>query len=216
MLTETLGKTILASIVIDEARRIAGATVAFFYCKHGEETRNSFLSVARSILAQVLDQNPHLLPYFHERASISSDVLLTSTEVAKEMIQTALSSCEKTYVIIDGLDECGRGDRREITSWFQTVVEALPVTEMDSIRCLFVGQDDEVDLDGFRNLPTIKITDENRDDLKDFATVWHQRIENKFGTLQSKNYNISNIISARAQGKSAPKKSCPEVILELF
>jgi len=199
MLTETQGKTILASIVVDAARQIPGAAVAFFYCKHGDEARNSFISVARSILAQMLDQRPHLLPYFHEKASMSS--LLTSKAIAKEMIQTALNSCEMTYVIIDGLDECGLDDRKEIASWFQEVAEALPATEMDSIRCLFVSQDDGIALHDFRNLPTIKITDENREDLKEFATVWHHKIEDKFGELRSKNCHISNIIFARAQGK---------------
>ena len=201
-LNGTPGKTILASIVVDAARKIPGATVAFFYCKHGEETRNSFISVARSILAQMLVQEPHLLPHFHEKASMSSDVLLTSTSVAKEMIQTALGSCEKPYIIIDGLDECGREERKEISCWYQAVAEALPATEMDPVRCLFVSQDDGLALENFRNLPVIKITDENQDDLTDFATVWHRRIEHKFGELRSKNCHVSHIISAKAQGKS--------------
>ncbi|RYP61328.1 hypothetical protein DL771_010167 [Monosporascus sp. 5C6A] len=159
------GKTILASVVVDAARDIPGATVAFFYCKHGEETRNSFIN-----------------------------------SVAKEMLQTALNSCEKLYLIIDGLDECKLKERKEIASWFQTAVESLSATEMDPPRCLFVSQEDEVALQDFRDLPAIKITDENRDDLAEFAAVWHRRIEHKFGALQSNNCHVSRIISARSQG----------------
>jgi len=129
-------------------------------------------------------------------------VLLTSIPVAKDMIETAFSSCEKAYIIIDGLDECGREDRKEISSWFQTAVQAVSATEIDSVRCLFVSQDDGAAREDFRNIPAIKITDENRDDLTDFAGVWHRRLESKFGQLRSKSCHVSHIISARAQGKS--------------
>jgi hypothetical protein len=157
-------------------------------------------------LAQLLDKNPHLLSFFHERASISNEATLGSATIAKEMIETALKSCEKTYLVIDGVDECvlparGYDDRNEIASSFQEIIKNLPVTEEVSIRCLFVSQDDDTFQGYFGHLPTIRIADENQGDLKSFSFVWQQRIEEKFGELRSKNYNISNIISARAQGK---------------
>lgn len=122
------------------------------------------------------------------------------------MIEIALKSCEKTYLVIDGVDECrlpdrGYDDRKEIASLFQEIIKNSPDTEEVSIRCLFVSQDDGTFQRYFRDLPSIKIVDENREDLKKFSSVWHQRIEEKFGDLRSKNWNISNIISARAQGK---------------
>lgn len=195
-----LGKTILASIIIDEVQRISNSTTVFFYCKYGETMRNSLVSLARSVLAQILDQNPDLLPYFYEKASLSSDTVLTSTLVAEEMLQTVLASCTKVYLIIDGVDECGKKDRSEIANFFKTVIETLPVEETFSIRCLFVSQDDGMARTDFRRMPFIKITDDNQHDLADFASVWHERIEEKFGKLRSKECHISNIISARAKG----------------
>lgn len=201
-----LGKTILASIVVDEIQKVPGASVAFFYCKHGENNRNTFLSVAKSILAQLLDRHPHLLPFFHERASYSNEATLESATTATEMLEIALRSCEKIYLVIDGVDECrlpvrGYDDRQAIASLFQEIVKNLPISEKVSIRCLFVSQDDGMFQKYFRDLPTIKIVDKNREDLKSFSSVWQQRIEEKFGALRSKGNNISNIISARAQGK---------------
>jgi hypothetical protein len=207
VLTETQGKTILASVVVDEARRVQNSTVAFFYCKHDDEIRNSFLAVARSILAQILSQNDHLLPYFYENACVSSDAVLTSTDIAEEMLQTTLNSCEKTYLIIDGLDECGQKERRKISSWFSGITEALPPKDMDSLRCLFVSQYDGIAGNTLGHLPTIKITTENKEDLKDFATVWHKEMEKKFGNLQSSGSHIGNIISARAQGRTDGKST---------
>ncbi len=162
-------------------------------------------------MAQILAQHGDLLPYFHGKASTSSDAILTSTATAKEMMQTALGSYEKTYVIIDGLDECGRDDRSDIARWFQAVTEeALGTTDLKSIRCLFVSQDDGIARDDFRSIRAIKITNENAEDLRNFAGVWHERIERRFGDLGSRNYHISNIISARAQGKPTENLTIPD------
>ena len=157
------------------------------------------MSVARSILRQILLQNDHLLPYFHEKASVSGDAILTSMAIAKELLDAALNSCEKAYIIIDGLDECQRQDRKEIASWFETTVEALPARRKGSIRCLFVSQDD-VTLVSFQSIPMIKIMAQNQSDIKSFAIKWHKRLEDKFGALRTKTTDISLIISARAQG----------------
>jgi hypothetical protein len=52
------GKTVLASVIVEEARKLKTATVAFFYCKYMDLDRNSFRSVARGILSQLLRQHP--------------------------------------------------------------------------------------------------------------------------------------------------------------
>ncbi|KAF2973525.1 hypothetical protein GQX73_g157 [Xylaria multiplex] len=194
------GKTILASIVIDHLQVIPGAAVAYFYCKHGNESRNSFISVARAILAQLLRQRPYLTSYFFEKASTNGHVLLDSTSTARDMIQTALNSCSETYIVIDGVDECGRVHRDEIVEVFRTAIEGMPEEAIGSVRCLFVSQDDDNARRNFRDLPTIKIINESRDDLRDFAEKRHLALEAKFGPLRSKDCHISNILTARARG----------------
>ncbi|KAI0861632.1 hypothetical protein F4860DRAFT_475705 [Xylaria cubensis] len=194
------GKTILASIIVDHLQCIPDATVAYFYCKHGDEHRNSFISVTRAILAQLLCQRPHLTPYFFEKASTSGDAVLNSVVTAKEMIRTVLGSCEKTYIIIDGVDECGHNDRDDIAEVFRTTIEDLPAEVAGSVRCAFISQDDNNARRNFQDLPAIKIVDENQDDLKDFAKQRHKAIEDKFGPLQSNDCHISNILVARSRG----------------
>lgn len=117
------------------------------------------------------------------------------------MIHTVLSSCDKTYIIIDGVDECGRNDRNEIAEVFRTTIEGLPAEIGGSIRCMFISQDDDNARRNFRDVPAIKISDENQDDLKDFAEKRHRALETKFGPLQSNDSHISNILVARAQGR---------------
>ncbi|TRX90263.1 hypothetical protein FHL15_008808 [Xylaria flabelliformis] len=111
-----------------------------------------------------------------------------------------LSSCEKTYIIIDGVDECGHNDRDEIAEVFRTTIEDLPAEAAGSVRCAFISQDDNNARRNFRDLPAIKIVDENQDDLKDFAKQRHKAIEDKFGPLKSNDCYISAILVARSRG----------------
>ncbi|KAH8789515.1 hypothetical protein F5882DRAFT_354269 [Hyaloscypha sp. PMI_1271] len=197
------GKSVLASLVIEEARALPNTTVTFFYCKYGDESRNSFLAVARGILSQVLssEKSNDILLYVDEKASTSGETVLSSSKLAKELLETIFQSCKKTYIILDGLDECNRDERKEIATWFRQLVDGLPRREMDTIRCLFVSQDDGYARKDLSMLPSIKLTlNSNKSDIETYAKVWHQRIEERFGPLDPKKLNIANIVTAKAQG----------------
>ncbi|KAI0376441.1 hypothetical protein F5Y04DRAFT_210207 [Hypomontagnella monticulosa] len=194
------GKTILTSVVVDEVRAMTKSSCGFFYCKHGNPSRNTFIGVARSLLAQLLVQNSHLLQLLYEKASMCGEIELTSKVTAKDLLRTSLNSCGVVYIILDGLDECDREQRREITAWFRSVIDELPPKDIGTIRCLFVSQDDGVGRKEMDHIPSIKIMpSDNKGDIRAFANVWHKRMEDKFGTLQG-NAHITNIILARAQG----------------
>ncbi|KAH0563509.1 hypothetical protein GP486_001930 [Trichoglossum hirsutum] len=197
-------KTVLASLAVEEARKLPNIIVAFFYCKYNDDSRNNFLSVARGVLSQVLNykrSSDSLLLYVDEKASYSGETVLTSLKLAKELLETVFKSCKKTYIILDGLDECNRDERKEISTWFCQLVDGLPREDMDAIRCLFVSQDDGYARKDFSMLPSIKLTAaDNKCDIEAYASVWHQRIQEKFGPLNPKGFHVANIVTARAQG----------------
>ena len=194
----------MASLVVEEARKIPKATATFFYCRYGDESRNNFLAVARGILSQLLTcngSNDSLILYVDEKASCSGETTLNSTKLAKELLETAFQSFKKTYIILDGLDECHRTERREICEWFRNLVNGLPREEMDSIRCLFVSQDDGFARKDLSMLSSIKLTAaSNKTDIEICARAWHRKIEERFGSLDAKKLNVANIVTARAQG----------------
>jgi hypothetical protein len=197
------GKTILASVVVDAVREIPDANLAFFYCRHSDPTRNSFISVARSILAQILAQDPHLLSYFHEMASTTDPTMLSSITVAKRMLETSFGSCSKLYIIIDGLDECERGERKEIATWLQGVIEELPSSQKNSLRCLIISQDDDNAQRNLKDFAAVKMRTESYGDLRQFTGEWQKKIEHRFGELPLEHRQLANSIFARAQGMSA-------------
>lgn len=127
------------------------------------------------------------------------ELVLTSSKLAKELLETAFKSCKKTYIILDGLDECNREQRKEISTWFRELVDGLPREEMDAIRCLFVSQDDGFAQKDLSMIPLLKITSNgNKRDIEVYTRAGFLKIQDKFGTHGPK---YIHFISARAQGK---------------
>ncbi|TGJ88444.1 hypothetical protein E0Z10_g384 [Xylaria hypoxylon] len=137
------GKSILASLIVEEARKLNPApTVLFFYCKHGNSERDNFVALGRSLLAQFLKQDNGLLPSFYQKSCRSGESSLISPALIEELLTLAFGNCKSAYIILDGLDECPRDQRKYITHWFRRLVEDLPNTEPERLRCLLVSQDD--------------------------------------------------------------------------
>ncbi|CEJ93516.1 hypothetical protein VHEMI09097 [[Torrubiella] hemipterigena] len=194
------GKTILASRVIDAARAEKEAVVAFFFCKYGDDSRNTFISISRAMLAQIMAQVRQLRPYFHERASLSSDAIPTSTTMARDMLKTCLSSCPNAYLIVDGIDECGNRDRKEITGWFREITQSITENNGNSVKCLFISQEDLISRRALDPIPTLNIASQNESDLKSYLITVQVNLEAKFGSLQYGGSSVADILYARAQG----------------
>lgn len=133
------GKTVLASMIVEEARKVKLATVTFFYCRYMDPERNTSVSVARGLLSQLLLQNTTILPYIYDAASRSGEATLTAPSLAEDLLETALKTCDRVYIILDGIDECEREKRQEISAVFKRIVESLPTENFDNVRCLFIS-----------------------------------------------------------------------------
>ncbi|EMD96161.1 hypothetical protein COCC4DRAFT_55683 [Bipolaris maydis ATCC 48331] len=175
------GKTVLASLVVEEAMKLADVHVAFFYCRYMDSERNTFLAVARGILSQLISQDDALLSYLYEKASTSGQVTLSLEATARELLETSLKAFEKLYIIIDGIDECEGDQRQQIVSFFQDTCDSLPPADMDSLRCLFVSQDDNIARKHFAGVPSLKITEAHtRKDIVEFVAGRSMAIKLKF------------------------------------
>ncbi|PVH98773.1 hypothetical protein DM02DRAFT_673149 [Periconia macrospinosa] len=195
------GKTILASLVIEEAKKLPNVAVAFFYCKYEDAERNTFVAVARGILLQLLNQDDDLLPYLYEEASKSGQSNLSTGSLAKKLLETAIKNHQKLYVIIDGIDECEREQRREIVATFESFWDSLPYDEADSLRCLFVSQDDSAARRDFARMVTLKITEsDTKYDIRAYASVWSNKIKTKFSLDQDRKQYIEDMIAEKAEG----------------
>jgi hypothetical protein len=192
-------------LIIDEARKPArknqGVSVIFFYCRYLDSERNTFLGVARGLLSQLLSQDDALLSYLHDKASTSGETTLSVASVARDLLETSIKNCDKLYVILDGLDECEREERGQIIAFFEDICASLPQDEADTLRCLFVSQDDNIARKHFAKIPSLKITESHtKKDIQSYAMTRSKDIQAKFKLALDRQENICQLIVDKAEG----------------
>lgn len=201
------GKTVLASVVIDQLLRestTSNIAVFYFYCRYGDKQRNSFLSIARSLISQLVVECPDIVSQLYQERCVSSGTTLASTELAGKLLElmiTTIMQRKTVYLVLDGLDECGKEELKRTATWAQQFSDDIPVNEKTSFRCLFVSQDDGVARNSFSQISQLKIN--QADTVKDIAAFskhWQEEIETRVGKLSAAEHNISQIVTARAQG----------------
>ena len=198
LLNPMLGKTVLASLMIEEIRKIDKASLAFFYCKHGDNQKNSFLSVLRSTLAQLVHQDEHLLSHVYERCSSSNEVTLESLGLLKELMSLAIQSSPYTYVLIDGLDECETGEAKKIVTWFNSMLGS------GTLRLLYVSQRDNCER-LFGRACTLSLdpihSREHQKDIESYASHWSSNIGKKFELSSQLVSRIAKDVAERSKGQ---------------
>jgi Cdc6-like AAA superfamily ATPase len=183
-------------------RKLPGVSVSFFYCKYQDTEHNTFLAVARGILSQLLHQDDTLLPYLYEKASKSGQTVLKSNALAKELLTTSVKNRKRLYVVLDGIDEWDREDRKEIVSILEEISESFPPDDADSFRCMFVSQDDSLARKDFSKMVSLKITESDvKKDIQTYATVWSAKIQSKSELTAERQNFVADSITAKAEGK---------------
>ena len=174
-----------------------------FYCKTGDKERDNFDSIGRAFLAQLLKANKdNLLQYYYDAFSNSSEAVLNDLIVIDNLLSVAMKNCENVYVVLDGIDECSRNERKKISDWFRGLVLNLPTSKPDRIRCLFVSQDDGFARKDFAGLTMLKIQKENvKADIDEYSSVWAEKIQSKFEISDDVRLGIITKISTAADGK---------------
>ncbi|RDW70893.1 uncharacterized protein DSM5745_08404 [Aspergillus mulundensis] len=195
------GKTILASLLIQKLRtRTPTTCVIFFYFKHGDPERNSFLSMARSLLGQLLRYNKTLLSHLHEKATDSETSTLKSVSEAQDLLALALRSVKGVYIVLDGIDECVAEQSRKVISWARQETELINNDSGDA-RCFFISQDDQTCNKILRDIPTIKISQEdNLSDIRAYCDALSQSWTKKFDIPATKQKEIVEAIVRNASG----------------
>ncbi|GAW19057.1 hypothetical protein ANO14919_085410 [Xylariales sp. No.14919] len=197
------GKTILASLVVEEVRRLNPVpTVLFFYCKHGNSERDNFVALGRSLLAQFLKQDTGLLASFYQKSCRSGEAVLTSPALVEELLTLAFGNCKGAYIILDGLDECPRHQRKYITQWFRKLVEDLTNEAPERLRCLFVSQDDGVARKDFAGLASIKIrAEDNKRDIEEYSRIEANKLKESCASFtEEKATAIASTVVEVAEG----------------
>ncbi|KAK7431623.1 hypothetical protein QQZ08_001841 [Neonectria magnoliae] len=199
------GKTVLASTVVDAVQELVAkdqARIAYFYCNGTNDTRNSFVAVARGLLSQLLLGDQDLMLQLYDKRNLQSgEAILLEAPLTKELLDVALVSQKTTYLIIDGIDECRRDERKEICSWFSERINKLSKEDYGNLRCLFVSQEDGIAKKDLAMIPAIKILPVYiHDDIRRYVDIWREKIEAKHGPLDASQYPLTGRIMSSTRG----------------
>lgn len=142
-----------------------------------------------------------LVPYCHDKRSSSGELNLASLTLTKQLLDLVIHRLDKTYVIVDGLDECDIPERKLIVSFFTSIVEKCDGHDPGKLRVLFVSQDYPDIRKAILAASTVSLTSsENRQDLETYVRNRSQEIKQKFQLGDSQTKGIAEKILARAKG----------------
>ncbi|VBB81748.1 Putative protein of unknown function [Podospora comata] len=189
--------------VVEKAQQLnPPPAVLYFFCKHGDNERDNFVSIARSLLSQLLPYNRDiLLPYYHDKYQSSTEAVLGTRSIIEDLLKVSIQNSPHVYIILDGIDECPRKERDIIASWFRELVEDLPQSNPTQIRCLFVSQEDGVARKDFAGVSVIKIrSQDNLRDIEQYSAKWAIDIQKKFELPDTKRESIAKLMVDAAGG----------------
>jgi len=196
-----IGKTVLASTIIEACEEMHQFDTAYFYCRSGDLETNSPTSIMRALLAQCVRRKGELMPYLDEQRRNDREPLLR-WEIARRLMDTVCRESQRLYIILDGVDECPPEQRKSILSQLSTIVKEVDQKQPSKVRLLIVSQN-ELDIrraltnfDEFELLPK-----HNKDDIAAFVSGWVTRIQQRFELTAEQTDHIHALTCLKAKGE---------------
>lgn len=139
MLIYELGKTYLASVLIEACLKQTDHTTCYFYCNEKADSRASARVILRSILMQMVHQHTELLPYCYAKMQTSLSSVLLDLSTINTLLETFCERIPHLFVVVDGLDECAE-EQRHILETFRKLVRNSDVHSPGKIRVAFLSR----------------------------------------------------------------------------
>lgn len=222
-----LGKTILASILVDELKSLGtqgkkghiipqSTKTYYFYCQVDDSEQRTYLDILKGILQQMVHGDDYILPFCDEKISHEGIENLANAEMAQTLVEAFIEYNPRQYIIIDGLDECDPVEIRRTADFFMKQVSRCDNNiKQGQLRVLFISQPMP---DLYQHMPEddasipLKATD-NADDIRayvkarilQFSELGDSR--GGFNLSEVDKAQIENIICQQSAGNVSPQLS---------
>lgn len=180
--------------------------VAYFYVKHKQPEKDKHNSILRAIMEQMLTRDTVLSDHLFDELASVQGVTLRSNKNLESLIATNLESYQRSFIVIDGLDEAAPGEAKKSLNWLLSLVNGGLKEPKVSVRILFSGQRDG-NLDHIlSDQPSIPLESypEHEKDIRRYCIRLVDQIHQKFGnsiTSTMKDEIISRVVG---QAKGEP------------
>lgn len=180
-------------------------SIAFFYCRHGNHEKDNFLVVMRSLISQLIQQDPEIAPLVYDKMSRTGGTTLVSRRDAQQFLEFVLTGSSatglKTYIVVDGLDECETNEMAAIVTTLTTLAHCFNAKSRGSFRLFFTSRNETAIRKLLKQATklAIKPTD-NQQDIKTYTHHWSLKIQEKFGLFDNQRQELEKSVISRANG----------------
>ncbi|KAL1845561.1 hypothetical protein Plec18170_009696 [Paecilomyces lecythidis] len=105
------GKTMLVCGIIDELKKSIRKSelVSFFFCQAADSRINNATAILRGLIRQLVDQQPLLILHIRKHYDLyeDTDSWYTVSQIFTDILDDRIMP--RTFLVIDGLDECQAG-----------------------------------------------------------------------------------------------------------
>jgi hypothetical protein len=143
---------------------------------------------------------------------MSGEPILRSLNLTTKMLQELCVTLEKTFIVIDGLDECSQVERKQTLDALMEIVAQCEHMNAGKLRLLVVSQD-FLDIrrsfsgDNKMALKVVQISHEdNENDIFMYVKFWVDKIASKFELVKEVTDYLTNLTVANAKGCIVPPK----------
>lgn len=179
------------------------APIAFFYCKNGDPEKKTLISFMKAVLSQLVTQQDHLIPYYHDEGVRSGEVSLQSTKLCKNLLRHMLLNIPKAFLVIDGLDECEDAERRLIMDFLSEVINLCDSKTPGKVRVLILSRD-EPDIRRALAIATVVRVGrkDTLQDIKSYVQYHAGQVQQKFELPDADREYIEQNVFDKSDGKS--------------
>jgi hypothetical protein len=184
--------------MVDQSSKLPNTTTLFFFCKHDDPAKNTFVGMACSILHQLLLGEETPLRYLFQAATTRGETKLRTTKLAKELLSTCLRSAGRTYAIIDGIDECKKTEQQHVAKFWIDYVEKSN-SDLEPSKCVLLSRDDTSTKQLFTGLPIICVQGKDHEaDVHSYSIARTVELQRKFRLTDAEKDDIASKTASRA------------------
>lgn len=181
-------------------------SVSYFYFKHHQSKKSSLLSLLLALLAQLVTQDESLLDHVYQACRSAEPQQFRSLDEVSRHVSMALQSQSRSFVIIDGVDECTEASR--VLEWFESIMSKQDDTSRDTdfnIRLFISGQRDGILERQMSHYTRIDLeTSSGHDqDIEAFTATMAIKIRERFSLDHEIEQDIVLRVTSKAGGMSS-------------
>lgn len=186
-----VGKTYLASVIIDACMERSAGETCYFYCNEKFETKSSGLSVLRGILLQLIPKDEDLVPYCLSKKKGSHTSNISDLSTAQTLVETFCERVPRLNVVIDGLDECEEA-RKDLLEVFKYLMKKAEDSSPGKLRILLLSRPLPEIRSAIPNASVIALEPENT--MEDIRNYCQQRRARELEKFRSEEWLVNKAV----------------------